>query len=143
VTGSRPVVATAALLVVAVAMAAAGCRAEASPSEGSGPVTRQITIHYSRFEPAQLTVPRGVAVTFVIVNEDPIEHEWLIGDAAFHERHRRGTEPRHGTRPNEVSVPPLGTVETTLTFHQAGPISYICHLPGHEQYGMVGTLTVT
>jgi len=139
VTDSRRLAAAAALL--AVVLSAAGCVGEASPS--SGPVTRQITIHYSHFEPTQLSVPHGVAVTFVLVNEDPIEHEWLIGDAAFHERHRHGTEAHHGARPNEVSVPALGTVETTLTFDEQGSLLYICHLPGHEAYGMVGTLTVT
>ena len=130
------------LLAIAVVVAAvAGIRGLAS---GNGaPVTREITIHYSRFEQAALTVPRGVPVTFVLVNRDPIEHEWLIGDEAFHERHRDGTEPHHGARPVEVSIPPLGQVETTITFEQPGTYAYICHLPGHEAYGMVGTLTVT
>jgi uncharacterized cupredoxin-like copper-binding protein len=126
---------------MAVAVSAAGCGGPASPS--GRPVTRQITIHYSHFDPSELSVPHGVAVTFVLVNEDPIEHEWLIGDAAFHERHRHGTEAHHGARPNEVSLPALGTVETTLTFDEPGSLLYICHLPGHEEYGMVGTLTVT
>jgi uncharacterized cupredoxin-like copper-binding protein len=133
--------ATAALLTTALILPLVGCRGEASPSDQ--PVTRQITIHYSQFEPTELSVPRGVPVTFVLVNEDPIEHEWLIGDAAFHERHRNGTEGHHGARPNEVSIPALDTIETTLTFDEAGSLLYICHLPGHEQYGMVGTLTVT
>ncbi|HEY7525267.1 MAG TPA: cupredoxin domain-containing protein [Candidatus Limnocylindria bacterium] len=131
-------------LVLAVAVlvaAAAGCTARAA--EDDGPVTRQITIHYSQFEETQLTVPHGVPVTFVLVNEDPIAHEWLIGDAAFHERHRHGTEGHHGARPNEISIPPLATVRTTITFPSAGPQLYICHLPGHEAYGMVGTLTIT
>ncbi len=125
-------------LLLALATIVVGCRGETNR-----PVTLQITIHYSRFEPVTLTAPRGVPVTFVLVNEDPIEHEWLIGDAAFHERHRTGTEGHHGARPNEVSLPPLGTVETTLIFDEPGEILYICHLPGHEAYGMVGTLTVT
>jgi uncharacterized cupredoxin-like copper-binding protein len=131
-------------LVLAVAVlvaAAAGCTARAA--EENGPVTRQITIHYSQFAETELTVPRGVPVTFVLINEDPIEHEWLIGDAAFHERHRHGTEGHHGARPNEVSIPPLATVRTTITFPSAGSQLYICHLPGHEAYGMVGTLTIT
>ena len=129
------------LLVAAVGLAAAaGCRAQAVES---GPITRQITIHYTHFDPSAMTVPHGVPVTFVIVNQDPIEHEWLIGDAAFHERHRQGTEAHHGARPNELSIPALGTVETTLTFDQPGTQLYICHLPGHEAYGMVGTLTIT
>jgi uncharacterized cupredoxin-like copper-binding protein len=31
---------------------------------------------------------------------------------------------------------------TTLTFAEPGDYLYICHLPGHEAYGMVGTLHV-
>jgi uncharacterized cupredoxin-like copper-binding protein len=84
-----------------------------------------------------------VPIPFVLINEDPIDHEWLIGDAAFHERHRHGTEAHHGARPDEVSVAALSTEETTLTFDRPGQILYICHFPGHEAYGMVGTLTVT
>jgi uncharacterized cupredoxin-like copper-binding protein len=116
---------------------AAGCTSGASPQR------IEIRIHYSHFDPSKLTVAHGVAVTFVLINEDPIDHEWLIGDAAFHERHRHGTEAKHDARPNEVSVAALTTVETTLTFDTPGPILYICHVPGHEAYGMVGTLTVS
>jgi uncharacterized cupredoxin-like copper-binding protein len=102
----------------------------------------EIHIRYSHFEPSEVTVPRGVAVTVVLINDDPIDHEWLIGDAAFHDRHRRGTETQHGARPNEISIPAMSTVETTLAFAETGKVQYICHIPGHEAYGMVGTLTV-
>jgi uncharacterized cupredoxin-like copper-binding protein len=120
-------------LLFAVA-AIAGCSSE--------PETVTITIHYSAFEPADLSVPRGVPVTFVLVNQDPIDHEWLIGDEGFHEAHRSGTHASHGGVPTEVTVPALETVTTTITFDEAGRLDYICHLPGHEAYGMVGTLTV-
>jgi uncharacterized cupredoxin-like copper-binding protein len=120
-------------LLLAVA-ATAGCSAWAE--------TVTITIHYSAFDPTELTVPRGVPVTFVLVNEDPIDHEWLIGDEAFHEKHRTGTHASHGAVPNEVSIPALETVTPTITFDQAGKLAYICHLPAHEAYGMVGWLTV-
>ena len=111
-----------------------------SPSAATTRV--EIVIHYSAFEPSTVTVPVDVPVTFVLVNDDPIEHEWLLGDAAFHERHRSGTEAQHGDRPNEVSLPPLTTVDTTLTFDHPQELQYICHFPGHEAYGMVGTLVV-
>ena len=39
-------------------------------------------------------------VTFVLHNGDPIDHEWIVGDAAVHERHRAGTEPVHGVAPD-------------------------------------------
>ena len=114
--------------------AVAGCAAEEQE------IT--LTIHYSAFDPADLTVAVGVPVTFVLVNEDPIDHEWLIGDEAFHEAHRTGTHASHGGVPTEVSIPALETVETTITFDEPGTLSYICHLPLHESYGMAGTLTV-
>ncbi|MEX1073115.1 MAG: plastocyanin/azurin family copper-binding protein [Chloroflexota bacterium] len=126
---------SAAIALLLVAGLAAGC--------GAGPVTRvEIRIHYSTFEPETVTVARGVPITFVLINEDPIDHEWLIGDATFHERHRDGTEPQHGQRPNEISLPALTTIQTTLTFSEPGEILYICHFPSHESFGMVGTLTV-
>ena len=103
----------------------------------------EIDIHYSHFEPARLTVPVGVPIRFVIVNGDPIDHEWIVGDAAVHERHRTGTEPSHGARPTEQSFAAGRTVETVVTFKTPGTLTYVCHLPGHEAYGMVGTIVVS
>jgi uncharacterized cupredoxin-like copper-binding protein len=102
----------------------------------------EIHIHYSRFEPATLRVRAGEPVTFILVNDDPIDHEWILGDDAVQERHRTGTETHHDMRPTEVSAPALSRIETTVTF--VGPVTlrYVCHLPGHEAYGMVGTLVV-
>lgn len=126
---------SAVLVLLLLAGLAAGCAPAATKVE--------IRIHYSHFDPGAISVPLGVPITFVLINEDPIDHEWLLGDAAFHRRHRTGTEAKHGARPNEISIPPLSAVETTLTFTSIGTQQYICHLPGHEQYGMVGTLTIT
>ena len=61
-----------------------------------------ISIHYSHFEPAAIAVPADRPITFVIDNTDPIDHEWIVGDEAVHERHRTGTEPYHAARPTEV-----------------------------------------
>lgn len=117
--------------------------AVAAASElGSGQITVDIRIHHSRYEPSVLTVPLGRPIRFVFHNEDPIEHEWIVGDAQVHEAHRTGTEQHHGARPTEVSIPALGTVTTIVTFPASGPLLYICHLPGHEAYGMAGTLTI-
>lgn len=104
--------------------------------------TVEITMHYSRFSPATVSVPRGVPVTIMLRNEDPIDHEWIVGTPEVHQRHRTGTEPNHESRPTEVSVPALGTRVTTITFSDAGPLTFACHLPGHEAYGMTGTLSV-
>ena len=124
-------------------VAASGLVGAALVGAGPTPTTEvTITIRYSAFEPAEATVPAGVPVRFAIVNADPIEHEWIIGDAGVHERHRTGTEPHHGARPTEVSVAALSSLETIVTFDEPGTYLYICHLPGHEAYGMVGELHV-
>ena len=128
---------------VVLSLALAGAAAAWVGTSGLGPVTAEIDIHYSHYGPARVTVPAGAAVTFVLRNDDPIDHEWIVGDAAVHERHRTGTEPVHASRPTEVSIPDGSTRTTTVRFETPGTYLYICHLPGHEAYGMVGTLVVT
>jgi uncharacterized cupredoxin-like copper-binding protein len=121
---------------VALVVSACGSAAAAGPRI-------EITIHYSHFEPSMVTVPPGRPVTFVLHNEDPIDHEWILGDAALHDRHRTGTEAVHASIPSEISIPALSDRVTTLTFEAPrSDLSYVCHLPGHEAYGMVGTLVV-
>ena len=136
-------------LAVAASVAAllalgAGAAALAS---GLGPkpsTSIEIVIRYSHFEPSAITVPAGVPVTITIRNEDPIGHEWIVGDPAVQAIHRVGTELLHPSRPTEVVVPALESRTTTITFQPSAPgsIQYICHLPGHEAYGMVGSVTI-
>jgi uncharacterized cupredoxin-like copper-binding protein len=120
---------------VAIVLLASGF-GEASSNEAT------IAIRFSRFVPDVIEVPAGEPVTITLRNDDPIGHEWMVGDAAFHERHRTGTEPFHDTIPTEVSIPALETRVTTVTFEEPGDYAYICHLPGHEEYGMTGVLRV-
>jgi uncharacterized cupredoxin-like copper-binding protein len=99
-----------------------------------------IRFHYSHFEPDVLTVPAGVPVTITLRNDDPIDHEWIVGSPAVHEIHRHGTEAVHDQLPTEISVPALSTRVTTITFDARADLAYTCHLPGHEEYGMTGVL---
>ena len=114
----------------------------ASAGDAREPVVVEIEVHYSRFAPSFIEVPAGRPVTFIIANTDPIDHEWIVGDAALHARHRTGTEPVHGTRPTEVSLDAGSTRRTAVIFDRPGSFRFICHLPGHEAYGMTGTLVV-
>jgi uncharacterized cupredoxin-like copper-binding protein len=120
---------------VAIVLLASGF-GEASSNEAT------IAIRFSRFVPDVIEVPAGEPVTITLRNDDPIGHEWMVGDAAMHERHRTGTEPFHDTIPTEVTIPALETRVTTVTFEEPGDYAYICHLPGHEEYGMTGVLRV-
>jgi uncharacterized cupredoxin-like copper-binding protein len=123
------------LLVLVAGATVAAARA------GSGKEV-MLTIAYSRFAPDQLSFREGETVTFVLVNSDPIDHEFILGDEAVQNRHETGTEPHHDSIPTEVSVPAGETVRTTVTFDEAGPLIIGCHLPGHYGYGMRAEVTV-
>jgi len=109
---------------------------------GPGPVTVRIRISRSHFSTSRIRVRPHTTVQFVVVNRDPIGHEFIIGDADVHARHESGHEASHPPVPGEVSIPPLSTGTTTFELHEPGVVEFACHLPGHFQYGMVGTVVV-
>lgn len=126
------------LALAMLALANSACSdGEAAPAKDE-----TIVVHFSQFESEPITVVAGEPLVLTLRNDDPIEHEWIVGDDLSHERHRTGTEPHHDTRPTEVTIPAFSTRVTTVTFDEPGVFKYICHLPGHEQYGMVGQLEV-
>lgn len=126
-------------LVIALGMAAVALAGHGGPPPST---TIEIDIHYSHFNPSAITVPVGVPVTITIRNDDPIDHEWIVGDAEVQAKHRTGTELLHPARPTELVIPAGESRVTTLTFESTGTLQYICHLPAHEAYGMVGTVTI-
>lgn len=132
------------LLVAAALLLTAGALLVQS---GQAPAATQrtvvLTIHHTHFQPAVVKVEPGTTVRFVLRNTDPIDHEFIVGDQAVHQRHRVGRDKHHhGEVPGEISVPSGAQASTTFRFDQPGHFAYICHLPGHEAYGMVGTVEV-
>ena len=95
----------------------------------------------SAFEPKRLEVEKGSTVTFVLRNSDPIDHEFILGDAEVQRMHEVGTDKQHD-RPGQISVPAGATRETTYTFEEAGTLIYGCHVHGHYDYGMRGAVEV-
>jgi uncharacterized cupredoxin-like copper-binding protein len=124
------------LLGALIAMSTGAC-SSAGAGSAQGPVTVELVVHHSRFSPDHLTLPRG-PVRFVVRNQDPIDHEIIIGDDAVQLRHENGTEAHHGELPGEVSVPAGKVATTTYVFASPGPVPFGCHLPGHWAYGMRG-----
>ena len=127
-------------------VATAGYAVDASGSErdvlGPGVVTVEVGIDNSRFDLGNLRVQQGTLVQFVVQNDDPIDHELVVGDGEVHRRHADGTERRHPPVPGEVSVAPGERALTFYEFTEAGSVVYACHLPGHVAYGMQGTIEV-
>lgn len=116
-----------------------------APARAAGPHTVNITIHHSRFSPDNVRLQPGTTVRFVVRNTDPIEHELIVGDAAAQHLHEIGTDALH-EGPGAVSVPAGATGVTAYTVPRtmaAEPLLYGCHLPGHWDYGMRGTITLS
>jgi uncharacterized cupredoxin-like copper-binding protein len=108
------------------------------------PRTVVLTAHHSRFSPARVEVAAGTTVRFVVRNEDPIDHELVVGDDQTHRRHEAGREAHHhGEVAGEVSVPAGDTAATTYRFDRPGRVLLGCHLPGHWDYGMRGVVLVS
>ena len=135
-----------AALVVGGGVAATGYAVDASGSEqtalGPGVVTVEVGIHHSRFDIGTLRVREGTLVQFIVRNDDPIDHELVVGEAEVHRRHANGEERRHPPLPGEVSVAPGDTAMTFYEFTEPGTVVYACHLPGHIAYGMAGEIEV-
>jgi uncharacterized cupredoxin-like copper-binding protein len=135
-----------AAVVIAGAVSVAGHALAGTPATsdvlGPGEVTVDMTIHHSRFQPDRIKVRPGTTVRFVVDNQDPINHELIVGDAEVHRRHEQGTEPVHPPRPGEVSIRATTRAETTFVFSDPGSVLYACHLPGHFRYGMSGYVDV-
>ncbi len=143
----RPLVRSIVIATTLGALVTAAAYAATWPSSGPtalgpGIVTVEVGIEHSRFDLGALRVREGTIVRFVVHNRDPIDHELVIGTEAVHRRHRIGSEGQHPPVPGEVSV---AAGETALTFYEfdtPGTVAYACHLPGHEAYGMRGTIEV-
>jgi uncharacterized cupredoxin-like copper-binding protein len=109
----------------------------------SRPTAIELEIRHSRFSDDVLDARVGQPLTVLLRNADPIDHEWIVGDEATHRQHAAGTEPRHDERPTEVTVDALSERSTTVTFDAPGNYRFVCHLPGHEAYGMSGFVRVS
>jgi uncharacterized cupredoxin-like copper-binding protein len=121
-----------ALVLGLLALSLSGCAMSAA-TEGTEVV---VDISHSRFAPDELRVESGTTIRFVIHNRDPIDHEFILGDAGVQRLHENGTHAEHDAVPGEVSVPAGKTRSTTFTFAEPGGLIIGCHLPGHYDYGM-------
>jgi uncharacterized cupredoxin-like copper-binding protein len=133
---------------VAAGVAAAGFAVAAAtedppdPALGPGDVTVALHVEHSLFEQTEIRVVEGTRLRFVLDNDDPINHELIVGGPEVHARHALGTEARHPSIPGEVSVGPNEVGVTTLRFDEPGTFEFACHLPGHYEYGMHGVVEV-
>lgn len=122
--------------LLATMLLLAGC----SPA-AAGPRTIVVDIEHSRFHPARVTVEAGETVRFVVRNHDPIDHELIVGDEEVQDVHEQGTEAHHEEKPGEVSIAAGQQASTVYTFGGRDTL-FGCHLPGHWDHGMRGSINV-
>lgn len=97
------------------------------------------------FDPSEITVSPGEVITFRVINDGQIPHDFVLGDEAAqdeHEEEMAEMEDMEHDEPNTLSVAAGETKELTWKFGEDGTVIFGCHQPGHYDGGMLGHVTV-
>jgi len=100
-----------------------------------------------KIEPAAMTVPAGMPVTFVVHNTGTVLHEFTLGDMTEQTAHEAEMMANGGMtmakdEPMAIGVEPGATKELTVTFDSPGSMFAACHVSGHWKAGMQATITI-
>lgn len=125
------------------------------------------------FEPSAIDVNRGETIRFVVSNPGATEHDFMLGTRGQHQAiasdgghgmdgHGASAPSMahdgmmHGSGsamhaiadmpPSEMPgamLPPGARGELIVTFDEVGTFEYACHVAGHYEAGMWGTITVS
>lgn len=139
-----------AVLVAACAGGGSTPAPTVAPSLTAGPAVPATRIQVKltdalRIEPAAMTVPAGVPVTFVVTNTGGMTHEFVLGDAAAQAEHGAEMGGSMGMDKDEemaIGLDPGETKELTVTFPVAASLIAGCHVAGHYAAGMKATIEV-
>jgi uncharacterized cupredoxin-like copper-binding protein len=88
------------------------------------------------FSPSSIAVARGETVTFQVTTMGPAVHEFMVGPADAVAADQAGT-------PEIADIGMMATKSLTVTFDGAAPYAFACHVDGHYEAGMHGTIIVT
>ncbi len=150
-----PLALISALAVVLAACSSSGSAGTGSPTPASAAasstaVPTHIAVEVSltdalKIEPASMTVPAGVPITFVVTNSGTVDHEFYLGDEDAQAEHEQEMADMGGMthdEPEGIAVKPGETKELTYTFAEPGDTLAGCHVVGHYGGGMKATITV-
>jgi uncharacterized cupredoxin-like copper-binding protein len=123
-------------LLLSLALVAAACSGggggEAAAGEdaaagGTGPTEVEVTLSDFAIDPGDVQVAAGAPLTFHVMNEGPSPHTFglTVGDQTYE------TAMLEAGAMEDLAVPAL----------EAGTYESLCTVPGHDQLGMVGTVT--
>ena len=114
------------LLAITVGLVYAGDYAGPAPAAADTAATIEVTVTEFAIEPAALTAPAGVPLTFEVTNAGSVPHDFSITDV--------GATPV--LQAGETATLEAGPLE-------AGEHDVICTVPGHAGAGMRAVLTVS
>jgi len=88
-----------------------------------------------RFLPDAVAVQQGETITFEVTSVGPLVHEFMVGPAADVAADTPGT-------PEVADIGMMETRSLTYTVDGPGPYAFACHVAGHYEAGMEGTIVV-
>jgi plastocyanin len=110
------------LAAVSVMLAACGGGSAATPA----PLNITIKGQDIKFDVTTITAKTGQTINVTYVNEGTLEHTFIIDGMVTEQKVVAGQE-----------------ITFSFTPSSAGTYTYYCNVAGHQEAGMVGTLTVS
>jgi uncharacterized cupredoxin-like copper-binding protein len=124
------------LLSLAVIVAACG-----DDSSSGGPTQASVALDDFALVPATIAVTAGEQVTIDVSNIGGIQHSWVLLQG--------GAEVTTGSEVTDAIIlagtadlDPGQSETVTFTAPEAGSYQIVCHISGHIEAGMVGSLEV-
>ena len=113
--------------------------------------TIAVTAMDMSYKPTSIAVTRGETVRFVVTNKGKLRHEFVLGPKAEqieHDKEMRDMSQAQMAQDmkndrNGIAIEPGQTKTITWTFTtDLDHMQYACHIPGHYQAGMFGTIHI-
>ena len=111
----------------------------------SGAVEVTMLAEDVKFVPDKMTISTGQVVTITLRNDDTVEHDLQVDDLSIERMDGEDMAGDHqGAGEAVLAVHTLAGESASLTFRteQKGTFDFYCTISGHQEAGMVGTLTV-
>lgn len=133
------------LMLVAALSLLAACGDDSASGgtlgESASAADTDVTIEVSaddpfEFDPDQIDVEAGQTVLFKVTNTGEIDHEFQIGSSGDDGGHAGHSMEGH------LHLEPGESGELAWSFPEAGEVEFACHIAGHYESGMKGTITV-
>ena len=97
------------------------------------------------FDPPVIDVAVGETIAFEVTNPGATTHEFMLAPRAVQAHHgdqmRQSPGQMMTDSPHAVTLEPGETKTIAMRFVGEGVLEYGCHVPGHYEGGMVGTVT--